>query len=102
MNPSLLSYFKHLMGFDVSMAKSFYETCLAATKQYYCMDIDCLKSVIVKDGKGINESHVYGEIMDLPVVSFSTHGEPVGGRNRHLRTATEHSQRSHLHLDRLV
>ena len=63
MNPSLLSYFKHLMGFDVSMAKSFYETCLAATKQYYCMDIDCLKSVIVKDGKGINESNNYDDIL---------------------------------------
>ena len=63
MNPSLLSYFKHLMGFDVSMAKNFYETCLAATKQYYCMDIDCLKSVIVKDGKGINESNSYDDIL---------------------------------------
>lgn len=63
MNPSLLSYFKHLMGFDISMAKSFYETCLAATKQYYCLDMDCHKSVIVKSENGINETNVYDEMM---------------------------------------
>lgn len=63
MNPSLLSYFKHLMGFDVSMAKSFYGTCLAATKQYYCMDMDCHKSVVVKNGSGDNESNSYDDIL---------------------------------------
>lgn len=65
MNPSLLAYFKHLLGFDLGMAKNFYETCLAATKQYYCMDMDCHKSVIVKSEKGINETHVYSEMMDV-------------------------------------
>lgn len=65
MNPSLLAYFKHLLSFDLGMAKNFYETCLASTKQYYCMDMDCSKSVIVKSEKGINVTHVYSEIMDV-------------------------------------
>lgn len=30
------------------------------------------------------------KIMSLPVVSFTAHGEPVGGKNRHMRTAREH------------
>ena len=36
-------------------------------------------------------------IMALPVVTFTTHGEPVGGKNRHLRTAVKEHR-----LDRLV
>lgn len=35
-------------------------------------------------------------LMALPVLHFSTHGEPVGNHNRHLRSAMEHK------LDRLI